>query len=70
VALVTAHVSLDGLLLNGRLFQTAVEPSEYARTLQTAVRIVEPLPPAPYGHRNNQIHMFDQGERIKTSLKY
>jgi hypothetical protein len=57
---VTADVSLDGLLLNGRLFQSPIRPSEYAAVLETPVRVVEPLPPAPYGHRNNQIHLFDE----------
>jgi len=56
---VTAEVSLDGLLLNGRLFKSPVEPSEYAAVLGVASRIEEPATPAPYGHRNNQIHLFD-----------
>jgi len=60
VASVTAHASLDGLLLNGRLFQTPVLPTEYAAVLASPVRVVEPSPPAPYGHRNNQIHLFDE----------
>jgi hypothetical protein len=57
---VTAEVFLDGLLLNERLFQSPVQPAEYASSLASAVRIVEPSPPAPHGHRNNQIHLFDQ----------
>ena len=57
---VTADLSLDGLLLNGRLFESPVQPSEYAAVLESPVRVVEPSPPAPYGHRNNQIHLFDE----------
>jgi hypothetical protein len=60
VAAVTADVSLDGLLINGRLFQSPVRPIEYLALLESPVRVVEPSPPAPYGHRNNQIHLFDQ----------
>lgn len=60
MATVTADVSLDGLVLNGRLFQAPVEPSEYIRILRNPVRVVEPSPAAPYGHRNNQIHLFDE----------
>jgi hypothetical protein len=60
VALVTADASLDGLLLNGRIFTSAAEPTEYAAILETPGRVVEPSTPAPYGHRNNQIHLFDQ----------
>jgi hypothetical protein len=59
VAIVTADVSLDGLLLNNRLFRSPVSPTEYAIALGSTFRVVEPTPPAPYGHRNNQIHLFD-----------
>ena len=60
MASVTADASLDGLLLNGRMFRSAAEPSEYANVLGASDRVIEPPTPAPYGHRNNQIHMFDQ----------
>jgi hypothetical protein len=60
VASVTAEVSLDGLLLNGRLFRSPARPAEYSVVLETPVRVVEPSPPAPFGHRNNQIHLFDE----------
>lgn len=59
-AVATAEVSLDGLELNGRLFYRPVEPMEYSQTLGVAPRIVDPSPPAPYSHRNNQIHIFDE----------
>jgi hypothetical protein len=36
-----------------------VQPTEYASVLASPPRVVEPLPPAPYEHRNNQIHLFD-----------
>ncbi len=60
MAAVTADLSLDGLLLNGRLFRSPVPPSEYAAVLESLPRVVEPSPPAPFGHRNNQIHLFDE----------
>jgi hypothetical protein len=60
VGTVTANASLDGLQLNGRLFQSPVQPTEYATVLASPVRVVEPSPPAPYRHRNNQIHLFDE----------
>lgn len=60
MAIVTAELSLDGLLLNGRLFQLPVQPLEYTTVLGQTARIIEPSPPAPYGHRNNQIHLYDE----------
>lgn len=60
MASVTAHVSLDGLLLNGQPFQSPVQPSDYAAVLGAPGRVEEPSTPAPYGHRNNQIHLFDE----------
>jgi len=60
VASVTADVSLEGLLLNGRLFRSPVQPSEYAAVLGIPGRVEDPSTPAPYGHRNNQIHLFDE----------
>ena len=60
MASLTADVSLDGLLLNGRLFNSPVQPAEYAAALGVAGRVQEPSTPAPYGHRNNQIHVFDE----------
>lgn len=60
VGSVTADVSLDGLLLNGRSFDSPVRPAEYAAVLGVGGRVVEPSTPAPYGHRNNQIHLFDE----------
>lgn len=60
MASVTADASLDGLLLNGQLFQSPVQPSDYAAVLGVPGRVEEPSTPAPYGHRNNQIHLFDE----------
>jgi hypothetical protein len=60
MASVTADVSLDGLVLNGRFFNSPVRPSEYAAALGIVSRVEEPATPAPYGHRNNQIHLFDE----------
>src|SRR5271155_3822560 len=60
VASLTADVSLDGLRLNDRLFNSPVKSAEYAAVLGVTSRVVEPSPTAPYGHRNNQIHLFDE----------
>jgi hypothetical protein len=60
VASVTADVSLDGLRLNGELFQSPVQPADYAAVLGVPGRVEEPSTLAPYGHRNNQIHLFDE----------
>jgi hypothetical protein len=57
---VTAKISLDGLLLNDHLFQSPVKSSEYEFAVHTQARVTEPSTPAPYGHRNNQIHIFDE----------
>ncbi len=56
---VLADISFDGLVLNGHLFRTPMEPSEYVVAVGAAARVVEPMTPAPYGYRNNQIHLFD-----------
>jgi len=60
VSSLTADVSLDGLLLNGRLFRSPAQPAQYAEVLGVPNRVEEPSTPAPYGHRNNQIHLFDE----------
>jgi hypothetical protein len=60
VGSVTADVSLNGLRLNGRLFSSPVEPPEYVAVLGVPGRVTEPSTPAPFGHRNNQIHLFDE----------
>ena len=60
MASVTAELSFDGLLLNGRLFKSPVQPSAYAAVLEAPGRVEEPATLAPYGHRNNQIHLFDE----------
>lgn len=60
MATLTAEVSLSGLNLNGRLFNSPVPPAEYASVLGSTARIIDPSAPAPYGHRNNQIHVFDE----------
>jgi hypothetical protein len=59
VAAIFAEISLEGVSLNGRMFHSPVHPSEYSQILNSPVRIADPSSPAPYGHRNNQIHIFD-----------
>ena len=52
-------VSLNGLWLCGQHFFTAVPLSNYGGILGPPTRTIDPGPPAPYPHRNNQIHIYD-----------
>ncbi len=54
-----ADVSLESLTLNGQVLCSKLPPAKYYDLLGSTVRLIEPQPPAPWGHRNNQIHMFD-----------
>jgi hypothetical protein len=54
-----AAVTLDHLILNGELLVEACPPSLFHNLLGPPSRIVAAGPPAPYGHRNNQIHVYD-----------
>lgn len=56
---VVAEVSSRGLLLNGELFARTLPLREYEGALGTPSRTIEPGRPAPAGHRNNQVHIFD-----------
>jgi len=52
-------VSLDALTINGNLFTEGVPLDRYVAVLGTPARTAAPGAPAPYGHRNNQLHFFD-----------
>lgn len=56
-----ASVSWDGLVLKGERYSAVFPLGAYEAVLGRPSRTVEPAPPAPYGHRNNQIHVFDLG---------
>src|SRR5689334_17924441 len=56
---ITAAASSDGLSLNGHSLDCKLPPGVYWGILGPPTRTFEPSPPAPYGHRNNQIHIYD-----------
>lgn len=57
--MVEVEVRLDGIIISGHPISEAVQPSWLHRVLGIPDRIVDPAPPAPIGHRNNQIHVYD-----------
>ena len=59
VTSVAAVITLDHLVLNGELLVEARPPSLFHNLLGPPSRIFAAGPPAPYGHRNSQIHVYD-----------
>ena len=57
--MVEAQIGLDGVVLNGYPISEAIPPHRLHEVLGPPDRIVDPAPPAPFGHRNNQIHVYD-----------
>jgi hypothetical protein len=57
--LLRACASLDRFTLNGVEFREAAPVGRFHEVLGLPSRIIDPAPPAPVGHRNNQIHMYD-----------
>lgn len=55
---IDAVATTEGLVINGYLYNRPVEMSQYTAHLGSPERTMEPNPPAPFGHRNNQIHLF------------
>ena len=55
---VDASLTLEGLWLAGTFFATPLPLENYVGLLGKPTRILSG-PPAPYGHRNNQIHVYD-----------
>jgi hypothetical protein len=54
-----SDVSLDGIVFDGSRFTYGVPLTEYVAILGSPSRSESPGQPAPYGHRNNVIHFFD-----------
>lgn len=55
-----SYIALDGLTINGSTFAYAMKLASYSAILGIPDRS-EPIGrPAPYGHRNNVIHYYDQ----------
>ena len=54
-----AQVGLDGVILNGVSISEALPPEALYKILGIPDRVDVPATPAPFGHRNNQIHVYD-----------
>lgn len=50
----------DGITLNERQFCKACDLSEFVLVIGQPSRTIEAGLPAPFGHRNNQVHIFDR----------
>ena len=57
--MVEVEIRLDGITINGRPLPEAVHPPWLHGVLGIPDRVVDPAPPAPVGHRNNQVHVYD-----------
>jgi hypothetical protein len=56
---VDAVAAADGLKINGQLFDGKLPLERYQNVLGPPSRTIDAGPPAPFGHRNNQVHVFD-----------
>jgi hypothetical protein len=56
---VEVEVRLDGIIISGHPIPEAVPPPWLHGVLGIPDRVVDPAPPAPVGHRNNQVHVYD-----------
>lgn len=56
---VDAVATADGLTINGQVFDGKLPLERYQDILGLPSRTIDAGPPAPYGHRNNQVHVFD-----------
>ena len=56
---VNAVVDDDGLWINGMLIDKKQPLEHYRPALGGPSRTIDAGPPAPVGHRNNQVHVFD-----------
>ncbi|MBM3966305.1 MAG: hypothetical protein FJ308_14760 [Planctomycetes bacterium] len=54
-----AIVTSNGLMINGHIFDSKLMLEHYVEILGAPGRSIDAGPPAPFGHRNNQIHLFD-----------
>lgn len=56
---IEAVAAADGLTINGQVFNKKLPLERLQIVLGLSSRTIDPGPPAPYGHRNNQVHVFD-----------
>jgi hypothetical protein len=59
VSSIKAAVTLQGLVINDHLFSRQVGLTPYIAALGSPSNTIDAGPPAPVGHRNNQVHVFD-----------
>ncbi len=57
--MVEASIGLDGVVINGCAIVGSMPPLKLYEIIGPPDRIAEPAEPAPFGHRNNQIHVYD-----------
>jgi hypothetical protein len=57
--MIVADLSASYVLINGARFQTSCPAEEIYSVLGQPSRILSTGMPAPYGHRNNQRHVYD-----------
>ncbi len=56
---IEAVAAEDGLTINGHVFDKKLPLERYQDVLGPPSRTIDAGPPAPVGHRNNQVHVFD-----------
>lgn len=56
---IDAVVTADGLAINGYVIDEKLPLEHYQEILGIPSRTIAAGPPAPAGHRNNQVHVFD-----------
>lgn len=56
---IQAVASEDGLVINGHVVDEKLPLERYHHILGVPSRTIDAGPPAPAGHRNNQVHIFD-----------
>jgi hypothetical protein len=56
---IDAVATADGLAINGYGFDKKLPLERYQEVLGAPSRTIAAGPPAPAGHRNNQVHLFD-----------
>jgi len=56
---INAAVSLDGLKINGIKISAQVPLDAYVQILGVPSRTIDAGQPAPFGYRNNQVHVFE-----------
>jgi hypothetical protein len=56
---IEAVAGADGLTINGQVFDKKLPLERYEQILGLPSRTIDAGPPAPVGHRNNHVHVFD-----------